>query len=149
MNEELRSTNEELEAMNDELRLQTDEANDANAYLTSIVDGVSVGVIVVDDQQKVRTWNIVAEEMWGLRAAEVIGHSVFDLDSGLPAEQLRRSLDATAKQDEETNDVVFDAVNRRGRTIRCRVKFTPLHSADQPGVVMLVEDVTNGDRPRS
>jgi two-component system CheB/CheR fusion protein len=141
-NEELRSSNEEFETMNEELRVRTDESNDANAYLTSIVDGVSVGVIVVDENQLVRTWNVVAEDMWGLRAKEVIGQSLFDLDIGLPVEDLRHEIESNVDRPEGIGDIVIDAVNRRGRSVRCRVRFTALHSAERPGVVMLMEDVT-------
>ena len=143
-NEELRSSNEELETMNDELRVRTDEGNDANAYLTSIVNGLSVGVVVVDDRQIVRTWNIVAEEMWGLRASEVIGRLFFDLDIGLPVDGFRHQLAVSMEHDGELDDIVVDAVNRRGRALRCRVRFTALASSDRPGVVMLIEEEVPG-----
>ena len=143
-NEELRSSNEELETMNDELRVRTDEANDANTYLSSIVNGVSVGVVVVDDKQIVRTWNLIAEEMWGLRATEVIGRVFFDLDIGLPVDGLRRQLDTASEHDGELDDVIVDAINRRGRAVQCRVRFTPLHGSERPAVVMLIEEVSGG-----
>ena len=130
--------------MNDELRVRTDEANDANTYLSSIVNGVSVGVVVVDDKQIVRTWNLIAEEMWGLRATEVIGRVFFDLDIGLPVDGLRRQLDTASEHDGELDDVIVDAINRRGRAVQCRVRFTPLHGSERPAVVMLIEEVSGG-----
>jgi two-component system CheB/CheR fusion protein len=143
-NEELRSTNEELETINDELGVRTEEANDASAYLSSIVDGVSVGVVVVDDKAVVRTWNLIAEEMWGLRAEEVIGHSLFDLDSGLPVGQLRHRIESGTIRDGTMQEIVIDAINRRGRPVRCLVRFTLLHSTARPGIVMLIEEVAGG-----
>ena len=139
-NEELRSTNEELDTINVELRRRSDEANDANAYLNSIVDGVPVAVMVVDDQHIVTTWNALAEDAWGLRADEVLGRSVFDLDIGLPVEQLRQSIDAGLQHPEPVDNLVLDAINRRGRPIQCRVRFTRLHSAAQPGIVILIDN---------
>ena len=148
-NEELRSTNEELEAMNEELQVRTDEANDASAYLSSIVDGVSVGVVVVDDKRIVRTWNLIAEEMWGLRADEVVGRPLLELDSGLPVDQIRSHLEFGAIMDSPADEIVVDATNRRGRPVRCRVRFAPLQSAERPGVVMLIENVASGSARQS
>jgi two-component system CheB/CheR fusion protein len=144
-NEELRSTNEELDTMNEMLQRRTDEVSDANAYLNSIVDGVSVAVVVVDDRRIVRTWNLMAEEMWGLRAEEVLGRSLYDMDSGLPVEQLRQRIDAGLADPEPLDDLILDAVNRRGRPVRCRIKLTRLHTATKPGMVMLIEE---NSRPR-
>lgn len=96
---------------------------------------------VVDDDLIVRTWNIVAEEMWGLRSSEVVGRPFFDIDSGLPVEELRHQLETTNATNNLPGDVVVKAVNRRGRQVQLRVKFTPLHSSQRPGVVMLIEDV--------
>jgi two-component system CheB/CheR fusion protein len=141
-NEELRSTNDELDTTNDQLRQRTEEADAANAYLNSIVDGVSSAVVVVDDERMVRTWNVVAEEMWGLHADEVVGRSLFGLDSGLPVEQLRAGIDFGMRHPESVGDLVLGAMNRRGRAVRCRVKFTRLHSAERPGIVMLIEETT-------
>jgi two-component system CheB/CheR fusion protein len=139
-NEELRSTNEELDTLNEMLQRRTDEVSDANVYLNSIVDGVSVAVVVVDDNRIVRTWNLVAEEMWGLRAGEVVGRSLYDIDSGLPVEQLRQTIDEGLASPEPPDDLVLDAVNRRGRPVRCRIKLTRLHAATRPGMVMLIDD---------
>ncbi len=149
-NEEIRSTNEELEAVNTELQTRTDEVKDANAYLSSIVDGVSVGVVVVDENYIVRTWNTVDEEMWGLRADEVVGQQFFDIDSGLPVAELRTQLEATQANPSITDDeVAVDAVNRRGRPVRLRIRFTKLHASHRLGVVMLIEDVAAGSSTNS
>ncbi len=140
-NEELRSSNEEMEALNEELRVRTDETNEANAYLASIVDGVSVGVVVVDVDFVVRTWNSAAEEMWGLRAGEVVGTRFFDIDSGLPVAEIRSQLESTQVDSSANEDeIAVDAINRRGRPVRLRIRLTPLHPGQPGGVVMLIED---------
>src|SRR5215831_9465013 len=90
MNEELQSTNEELETTNTELRVRSDELNTANAFLHSILTGLEVAVVVVDPKLQVLAWNHRAEDLWGLRAAEVQGRHLMNLDIGLPVEQLRQ-----------------------------------------------------------
>src|SRR5262249_11061514 len=96
-NEELQSTNEELETMNEELettntelRLRSDELNTANAFLASILTGLEVAVVVIDPKLQVLAWNHRAEDLWGLRASEVQGRHLMNLDIGLPVEQLRQ-----------------------------------------------------------
>src|SRR5690606_201452 len=87
MNEELQSTNEELETSNTELRARTEEVNEINAYLTSILTSLGVGVVVVDSDLQIRIWNQRSEELWGLKADEVIGKPFLNLDIGLPVER--------------------------------------------------------------
>src|SRR5262249_42890160 len=94
MNEELQSTNEELETTNTELRMRSDELNTANAFLTSILSGLEAAVVVVDPMLQVLAWNHRAEDMWGLRASEVQGRHLMNLDIGLPVEQLRQPIRA-------------------------------------------------------
>lgn len=71
MNEELQSTNEELPAINDELRQRTDKANQANAFLQSILASIQAGVVVIDNQFNILSWNKQTENLWGLRTEEV------------------------------------------------------------------------------
>ena len=140
-NEELRSTNEELEALNAELVARTAAGDNVTAYLTSIVDGVAIAVVVLDSDLTVRTWNAGAEEMWGLRADEVIGQPFFDLDIGLPVDKLRLQIDATGSDRVDADDMVVAAVNRRGRAVQCRVRFAQLAGSHRAGVVLLMEEV--------
>jgi hypothetical protein len=65
----------------------------------------------------------MAEEMWGLNADEVKGTAFFNLDIGLEVGKLRQAVRAC--QVSGTNDdLLFDAINRRGRSIRCRITVT-------------------------
>jgi two-component system CheB/CheR fusion protein len=137
MNEELQSTNAELQTMNDELRERTREADRANAFLESVVDSASAGIIVIDRDFKVLLWNGRAEDLWGLRPDEVRGCNLMDLDIGLPMGQLRQPLERVWDGDGEAEETVLDAVNRRGKRIRLCVTPT-LHRGTDGGVVGLV-----------
>ena len=65
MNEELQSTNEELETINAELHDRTSELNRANIFLESVLGGVRAGVIVVDADFNIQSWNEQAKELFG------------------------------------------------------------------------------------
>ncbi|MEA5462428.1 CheR family methyltransferase [Leptothoe sp. PORK10 BA2] len=140
MNEELQSTNEELQTINDELRLRTNEANQANAYLNSILASINAGVAVLDRQFNILTWNQQTEDFWGLRTEEVEGQSFWNLDIGLPVDQLREAIRACLNGADRT-EVVLETINRRGQAFTCRVTCTPLIGVDnqRQGVILLME----------
>src|SRR6266516_3529850 len=69
-NEELQSGNEELETMNDELRIRSAELGEARGFLEGVIASVAAGVVVLDSDLRVRSWNRGADDLWGLRADE-------------------------------------------------------------------------------
>jgi two-component system CheB/CheR fusion protein len=143
MNEELQSTNEELETTNTELRVRSDELNTANAFLASILTGLEVAVVVLDPKIQVLAWNHRAEDMWGLRANEVQGRHLMNLDIGLPVEQLRQPIRAVLAGETERAELTVEARNRRGKSIRCPIRCTPLKSATGAalGAILLMDEV--------
>jgi two-component system, chemotaxis family, CheB/CheR fusion protein len=144
MNEELQSTNEELETTNTELRVRSDELNTANAFLASILTGLEVAVVVVDPKLQVLAWNHRAEDLWGLRAGEVQGRHLMNLDIGLPVEQLRQPIRSVLAGETERAELTLACRNRRGRSIHCPIRCTPLKSgtgAPPLGAILLMEEV--------
>jgi two-component system CheB/CheR fusion protein len=142
MNEELQSSNEELQTLNDELRLRTDDLNAANAFLESILAGLRVGVVVLDERLAVQVWNPKAEGMWGLRADEVRGKPLLSLDIGLPLAELGKLVQTAVEGRAEEGGTLFAATNRRGKTIRCRVRTAPRVGAEgrRHGLILLMEE---------
>ena len=138
MNEELQSANEELETMNEELRQRSNELNQANAFMAAVLASGRDGVIVLDGELQVLAWNYQSEELWGLRADEVIGKHLLNLDIGLPTDDFRGLIRACVTTGEAQRTTV-EALNRRGRKIVCTVEITPLRGSFDPGrgVVML------------
>ena len=149
MNEELQSTNEELETLNDELRERSGELNQVNEFLEAILTSLSLGVAVLDAQQRVQVWNQRAEDLWGLRSDEAVDNHFLSLDIGLPSEQLAPALRAVLSGSSERETRELDAVNRRGRTIVCAATVLPLLSRgagrrhSPRGAIVMMED-----RPR-
>jgi two-component system CheB/CheR fusion protein len=149
MNEELQSTNEELETMNDELRRRTDELNDVNAWMSSILTSLRLGVVVLDREMRIRGWNRTSEDLWGLREDEVLGHRLLQQDIGLPVQRLKGPIHACLEGRSEQEELVLQATNRRGRAIQVRVTCTPLLGleGDVIGAFALMEEWTEGARP--
>jgi two-component system CheB/CheR fusion protein len=125
MNEELQSTNEEIETVNEELGLRGEERDKLNTFLQSILASLESGVIVVDNDLLVQVWNVRSEELWGLRADEVLNKNLLNLGIGLPFGDL----------------ITVDATNRRGKAIRSRVSCAPMRTGVKAvgGVILLVD----------
>ncbi|MHB1006299.1 MAG: CheR family methyltransferase [Chloroflexota bacterium] len=146
MNEELQSTNEELETMNVELQGRTDDLNRATSFRDSILASLGVGVAVLDRELRVEVWNRKAADLWGLREDEVVGQYFYNLDIGLPVDQLRTTIRACLLGDGERQVVSVPAIDRRGRSGPCRVVCGPLIGAGREvqGVILLMEASDDG-----
>ena len=143
MNEELQSANEELQTLNEELRQRTGELNESNAFLRSILSSLRGGVVVVDRNLSILVWNYLVEDLWGLRSDEVKGQSLLKLDIGLPVSQLRNAIHASINDGAVLQEMILDAVNRRGRSIKCRITINPLRTVagERQGAVIMMEEM--------
>ncbi|MFI7063736.1 CheR family methyltransferase [Kribbella sp. NPDC050124] len=138
-NEELQSGNEELETMNEEIRIRSTELDEARTFLEGVLGSVAAGVVVLDGDLRVRSWNRGAEELWGLRGDEVHREPFFQLDFGLPTDSLIDIVQQCLDSGTRGGPIDLAAVNRKGRTITCSVACSPLDSQGE-GVVLLMEE---------
>ncbi|MDX6256012.1 MAG: two-component system, chemotaxis family, CheB/CheR fusion protein [Frankiales bacterium] len=143
MNEELQSMNDELQSMNEELRDRTTALNDVNGYFDSVLTSLQAGVVVVDPELRVLTWNRQAEDLWGLRSDEVAGQHLLNLDIGLPADEIRPLVRAALADGTDPHHADVAARNRRGRDVTIRLTCTAMRGvADEPrGVVLVMSDL--------
>jgi two-component system, chemotaxis family, CheB/CheR fusion protein len=141
MNKELQSTNDELHTVNEEVRIRGDEVDELNRFLSAILTSFGGGVVVVGPDRKVRLWNTRAEDLWGLREEEVRGLDFMAIDSGLPVQEVGPTLDACLAHEIDRAELSVDAVNRRGRHIRCLVSVNPLRGEDgDRGALIVMRD---------
>jgi two-component system, chemotaxis family, CheB/CheR fusion protein len=149
MNEELQSANDEMQTTNEELRDRTIEITDLNAFMESVMSSLEAAVIVLDRDLVVQVWTPQAQELWGLRHDETVGHHLLNLDSGLPTTELHRWLRSVISgQQSAIVGRWLRAVNRRGRSIDLRITVTALQGeSEQPaGALVLMEDVSKIDQ---
>ena len=141
-NEELQSGNEELETMNEEMRVRTAELDEARTFLEGVLSSVAAGVVVLDSDLQVRSWNRGAEELWGLRADEVRHQPFFNLVFGLPTGEVRELVHQCLTSGRRTGPVQVASINRIGRSITCTVTCSPLKGdGEGEGAVLLMEEV--------
>jgi two-component system CheB/CheR fusion protein len=142
MNEELQSTNQELETVNDELQRRNQAYDQVNAFMEAILSSLDEGVVVLNQDMQVKSWNKQAQELWGMREDEVIDQHFLNLDIGLPVHQLAKMVRTVLNDDSGRQEMVVEATNRRGRQILCRVACVPL-TYDRnkfPAVIILMEE---------
>jgi len=142
-NEELQSTNEELSTVNTELEERTGQLNQSNSFFESVLESIRAAVIVLAEDLSIETWNSLAEETFGLSAAEVEGKNLFSLDFGLPVDELRQAIRDCMSGAAAFVEATLDATNRRGRPIRSKVVCSQMkdETGDAHGVILLIEEI--------
>ena len=138
MNEELESTNAELQNINVDLRLRTDEVARLNTFLGAITGNIELGAAVLDRELRILVWNERAADLWGLRSDEVVGHSFFGLDIGLPTDEIQTMVQTVLGGHPPHDEATVAAVSRRGKHIQVRVIATALSDGERAGGVVLV-----------
>lgn len=141
MNEELQSTNDELHTINDTLRERSGQLDDAKNFLDALINSVRLGLVVVDREMRVVVWNRGCEDLWGLRSEETTGKKLTALDFGLPVEHIRPLIGNAFVDPDSSGETVVEAVNRRGRPTRVRVRCTSFPDPDGSvgGSLLLME----------
>jgi two-component system CheB/CheR fusion protein len=153
MNEELQSTNDELQSINDALTARTMELDEVNKFISSLVRSLGDAVVVLDDELRVVIWSPGAEELWGVRPDEAVGHALATLDIGLPLDtltpHLRTVLADGSGPPDDAQRLMLDAVNRRGRPTPLTVRLSHLRAEDESvhGLIMVI-DLIGSDTQR-
>ena len=142
MNEELQSTNEELQTINDEVRERSTEVMKLNSFLESILTSLRAAVVMLDRDLQIHKWNHRAEDMWGVRAEEVLRRNFLNLDIGLPVDKLKAPVKACLSREAEFLELTMDATNRRGKPITVKVTCTQVTAGggEPTGVILVMEE---------
>ena len=128
--------------MNEEMRVRTHELDEARTFLEGVLASVAAGVVVLDSDLLVRSWNKGAEELWGLRADEVRQQPFFNLIFGLPTGEVRDLVHQCLTSGRRAGTIQVAAINRIGRSITCTVTCSPLkNTGDGEGAVLLMEEL--------
>jgi PAS domain S-box-containing protein len=141
LQERIKDLNLELEKKNLELESNLQEKEKVKNYLHNILESLTSGVIVVDENQVVTTLsqtagailNLSPEQCLNQPLAQAVPHPVFPT----LVERLKESQKGNLIQDEELK-------NAEGRRIKVRVSASPVHdpSGAQLGTVLIIQDIT-------
>ena len=142
-NEELQSANAELDSINRELAHRTEELDSLGYSQRTIIRSLTAGVLVLDEEGRVTTWNLAAERLLGLTEREAMGQVLWTLR--VPAlkrslqQRIRRSLAENRSLRQE--DVLYELPH--GGQGFATVVAAPLTGDSRTlGSVILFEDTT-------
>ncbi|HZX95545.1 MAG TPA: CheR family methyltransferase [Myxococcales bacterium] len=142
-NEELQSTNAELDATNRELAHRTEEINSAAYVQRTMIRSLTSAVAVLDQDGRVRIWNLAAERLLGIPEDEALGQLMWTLHiPALPRavlQKIRKSLAQNAPLRNE--QVAYELPN--GSEGQAMVAAVPIVDGGAPlGAVIVIEDAT-------
>jgi two-component system CheB/CheR fusion protein len=125
--EELQSTNEELTTVNEELNNRNRELAANNSDLRNVLSSVTVAIVMVDQELRVRRFNNTAEKLLDLGPLDIgrpIGHLRGRIETPRLEEQVRRvveTLNASADEVQDTSGSWYSIGIRPYRTMDERI----------------------------
>jgi len=135
--EELQSANEELTTVNEELQHRNHELAATNGDLKNFLSAVTVAVVMVDQELRVRRFNIAAEKLLELGAVDV-GRPVAHLRGQIASPRLEDQIKSVIETLHATSEEVL-GVNGRWYSISVR----PYRTLDEriAGAVITFQDI--------
>ncbi len=140
--EELESANEELKTLNDDLKTTNVQLNQVNRDLTNILESISIPLVMVGRDLRIRRFTRAMEPILNLIASDV-GRSITDLQPRMELPDLRRFLlDAMQGGNRKPRDV-RDA---QGRWYSLRILPSVGPDGTTDGAVMMLIDIDAAKR---
>jgi PAS domain S-box-containing protein len=122
----------------------TADAQSREQFIRNVVESLSEGLVVLDLEGRVITWNQAMQERYGVAADEVCGQTFLASFPNYSREGLAEPLTRllTGEVEEFTLETVMHETLRRGRVIQ-NIKGSLLRQGGRPdGAVLLIEDIT-------
>ncbi|MGA7801231.1 MAG: EAL domain-containing protein [Gammaproteobacteria bacterium] len=107
---------------------------DQESQMRAVVDTAAEGIVVVDEQGRIDTFNAAAEQLFGYLAHEIRGRSLSRLLPRLVAEGEAPPV--------STGEQELSGLHRNGRPIPVSVRVSAMHISGQPMYTCLVADIT-------
>jgi len=140
--EELESANEELNTLNEELKTSNLEFSRVNRDLTNLLESISIPLVMVGRDLRIRRFTRAMEPMLNLIASDV-GRSITDLQPQVELPDLRRLLlDAMEGRDRIPRDIR----DSHGRWYSLRILPSVGADGKTDGAVLMLIDIDAAKR---
>jgi two-component system CheB/CheR fusion protein len=140
--EELESANEELNTLNEDLKISNTEFIHVNRDLTNLLESISIPLVMVGRNLRIRRFTRAMEPLLNLMASDV-GRAITDLQPRMELPDLRRLLaDAMEGRDRKPRDI-RDA---HGRWYSLRILPSLGVDGNIDGAVMMFIDIDAAKR---
>ncbi len=125
-------------------RRRAEEAlREANETIRALVQAAPVGILVIDRQEKIRVWNPAAEQIFGWKAADVLGRPLVPLAPEADRDQIA-PLVRQALSGEAVTGAEIPGGRKGGGSIDVSASLAPLRDARGhiSGAMVVIVDVT-------
>ena len=140
--EELESANEELNTLNEELKTSNMEFGKVNRDLSNLLESISIPLVMVDRDLRIRRFTRAIEPMLNLVASDV-GRPITDFRPQVELPDLRRLLlDAMEGGNRQPRDIR----DSHGRWYSLRILPSPGPDGKTDGAVMVLIDIDAAKR---
>ncbi len=121
-----------------------EKLNELQEYLHLQIEQMPIGLIVWDNNFRVRSWNPSAERIFGFTEKEVQGKHPYGLIVGKKVQPQVNEVWKRMLAGEETAHLTNENITRDSRTILCSWSNTSLKKSDGSliGVLSMVDDIT-------
>lgn len=106
--EELQSSNEELSTVNDEMASRNDELEQLSNDLSNLISGLSIPIVMVNEEFRIRRFSPSAEKLLNLIPAD-LGRSITHIKANILVPQLEqillRVIDTVTSEEHEVQDL--------------------------------------------
>jgi two-component system CheB/CheR fusion protein len=140
--EEAQSANEELVTVNEELRHRNAELARVNNDLVNLLSGVSIPIVMVSRDLRIRRFTPLAEKLFNLIPTDV-GRPISDIKSNLRnvdlSQQITQVIDSVMPSERQVRDV-----EGRSFSLRIRPYITLENKIDGASIVLLdIDSIKN------
>ena len=140
--EELESANEELNTLNEELKISNVEFSKVNRDLSNLLESISIPLVMVGRDLRIRRFTRAIEPMLNLIASDV-GRSVTDLQPQIELPDLRRLLLGAMERGDRKPRNIRDAF---GRWYSLRILPSVGTDGKTDGAVLMLLDIDAAKR---
>ena len=129
-------------------KLKEAEVKKLQEHLQLQVERMPIGLIVWDEEFRVKSWNPAAEEIFGFTAEEAQGLHSYDLIVPKEVQPLMDKIWSRLLKGDATAHSTNENITKDGRTITCAWSNTPLRKADGSvmGALSMVRNITKRKR---
>ncbi|HET8577479.1 MAG TPA: ATP-binding protein [Methylomirabilota bacterium] len=122
----------------------TGEVQSREQFIRSVVESLSEGLVALDLDGRIVTWNRAIESRYDVSGVDVVGRRFLDCFPNYRKEALAQPLERLLRGEIEgfTLEAVEHETRHKGRVVQ-NLKGSLLHQNGRPaGVVLLIEDIT-------
>lgn len=121
-----------------------------SSYTRNLLESVNVGVIAMDSEGHITTFNAASERIFGLPSAQAIGMNFKDALGGAFNPRLVGLIERALETGESVSGVEIEYTNQIAQTRILSLRVAPLKDErnEISGAVLIVDDITEATRRR-